>query len=303
MDTSHPKYNKDFLPLRTNPSGAEDRYEYFTASDGARLFVQYWLPPSGAPDRVVLCLHGMSAHGWYYVLMADDFVRHNMAVYCPDYRYHGLSDGPRGDMPDRDRMRADVKEFALELKRRYPHAKLYVIGESMGGCINVNLQLDAPGLASGMVLIVPAIKPAMKFRFADVIKLPLMLLAAIFAPGWRFIPATGDEARSMRSPANIKYDRDDPLHLKKISVRYILNVTKMMKRGATLGPVAIKIPSLIIQGGKDVAVSPEASRKFYERLAAPDKTFKFYPDGLHCMQTDPTITDLRPTVTLWILAH
>jgi acylglycerol lipase len=304
MDTKHPKYNEDFLKLRLNPRAGDGNHEYFTCKDGTRLFLQYWLPEGGDPKRVVICLHGMSAQGWYYSLIADELVPHGVAVYVPDLRHHGMSGGKPGDSPNLGIIVDDVRQLAEWVRARHPGAKLFTLGESMGGAININLAIDAPQATDGIVLIAPAIKPAMKFTLKDIFLTPFYLLVLIIHSGWRVIKVTGTEPLGMRNPDNIRYDQNDPLHLKYVSPRFLLGVKKMMDRGAKEGPEKIKIPSLIIQGGMDVAVSAQGTREFHEKLTSTDKTFKFFPEGFHCMQTDPICAaELRSTIKEWVLAH
>lgn len=303
MDKKHPKFDENFLKIRPNPRAGDGGHEYLTLRDGARMFAQYWLPEGREPERVAVCLHGMSAHGWYFSLLADELAPRGVAVYVPDFRSHGLSDGVKGDLPNAAAVVEDMKEFVAFVRSRHPRAKVFTIGESMGGAVNINFMIDAPGAADGMVLLAPAIKPAMKFSLRDILKGPLYVLALLVRASWRVVKVTGDEHRGMRNEDNIRYDRNDPLHLKYVSTRYLLGVKRLMDRGARLGPARITAPALLIQGGKDVAVSPEGTREFYEKLASKDKSFVFYPEGFHCMTTDPYCTDLYKKVGDWILAH
>jgi len=302
MDRHHPKYNEDFLKLRTDPKAGDGKWEYFTLRDGTRMFVQYWLPEGEGANRVLVCLHGLSAHGWYFSRLADALVPAGIGVYAPDYRGHGLSDGVKGDLPGVAQIVDDMKEFVGWVRSRHPGAKVFTLGESMGGAVNVNLMIDAPELSNGMVLLAPAIKPAMKFTWKDILKTPFYLLALLIHSSWRVVRMTGDEHRGMRDPENIRYDRNDPLHLKYISVRYLLGIKRIMDRAAKEGP-AVRLPSLIVQGGRDVAVSPQGTRSFHDALASTDKTFKFYPEALHCMQMDPDCKDMLSIIREWMLAR
>ncbi|HOX28580.1 MAG TPA: alpha/beta fold hydrolase, partial [bacterium] len=254
MDQQHPKYNEDFLKVRVNPRAGDGKWEYFTTKSGLRLFVQSWHPEGVVPERVLITLHGMSAHGWYYSLLADELVPYGTSVYSPDYRAHGLSDGFKGDVPDVWELLEDVKEFVAHIKERHPKAKLYVLGESMGGIVNVNLQIDPPVKIDGMLLLAPAIKTTFKFPLREFLMAPLYLLTMIFYPRARVIKVTGNERLGMVNENNIKYDQDDPLHLKYVTTRYMLGVKKLMDRGQKLGAESIKVPALIIQGGKDIGV-------------------------------------------------
>ncbi len=303
MNKAHPKYDENFLALRPEPTAGDGQYEYFTCKDGTKLFVQYWLPDKGPVERVLLCMHGMSAHGWYYSLTADALVPHGVAVYVPDYRSHGLSDGHPGHLSDGIILVEDIAELSEHIMARHPGARLFVLGESLGGAVNVNFNIDHPGKAAGMILLAPAIKPAMKFSLRDFIKIPFYLLAFLISRSWRVVKVTGDEHRGMRNKDNIVYDQNDPLHLKYVSTAYMMAVKKLLDRAAKIGAASIKTPALIFQGGMDVAVSAAATKQFFENLASEDKTFKFYPEAFHCMQTDSGCADMRDIIRDWLLAR
>lgn len=298
MDVSHPKYNPDFLPLRPNPAAGDGEQEYFACGDGVRMFVQYWRP-AGAVERVVVCLHGMNAHGWYYSMMADALAPAGVAVYVPDYRGHGLSDGVTGDLKDARIVVEDIRGYVAAIRERHPGARIFILGESMGGAVAINLALDEPNLA-GLILIAPAVRVAMNFSLLEVLPLPFYLLSHLINPRWRVISVTGREDKGMRNPLNIKYDRDDPLHHKFVTPRYVLGVKGLMDRAAAEGPPRISIPALIFQGGRDTGISPEGVREFYEKLASRDKTFKYYPEAFHCMQTDPDCADMKDIARDWV---
>lgn len=303
MNGRHPKHNADFERLRKNPAAGAGDSELFRCGDGARLFVQSWLPAGRPVNQVVLCLHGMNAHGYYYALMADVLVPAGIAVYSPDYRHHGLSEGSPGDMDDPRRVVEDIRELAVEIKSRHPGTPFFALGESMGGAICINLIADNKDLADGMILIAPALFPSTKAgdspRVAASAK---MFLSAVFRnPADAVIPATGGEERGIRNPDNIIYDKNDPHHLKAISPRYLASAGRLIARAALAGWFRISIPSLIFQGGDDHAVSMEATELFYKLLSSKDKTYKFYPSAFHCMQTDPDCEDMPIILRDWII--
>ncbi|HOO55725.1 MAG TPA: lysophospholipase [bacterium] len=304
MDKTHPKYNEDYERLRGDAPAGDGMWEYFTCGDGAKLFVQYWLPRDSGPERVAVCFHGMCAHGMYYGMFADELVPAGTAVYCADYRGHGLSDGDRGDVTDPMRVIEDMKAFILWVKERHPGAKIFTIGESMGGIINANLMMDPPCGIAGMVLCAPAIWFNMggsPWKFALLV--PAGIIARIAFPGKKIIKTTGDEERGMKDPANLAYDKNDPLHLAYVSPRYILSIFSLMLRCRKSGSRDIKMPVLIFQGGKDIAVSAPATREFYEKLEVEDKEMIYYPDAFHCMTTDPDAPGMLSRIREWMEAR
>lgn len=301
MSDRHPKYNPDFEALRTAPTAGAGQHEMFECSDGTSIFLQNWLPEDGKISHVLMCMHGMNAHGYYYALLADKLVKKGIAVYSPDYRHHGLSEGEKGDMPDPMRLVQDMNELADEIRSRHPKAKLIAAGESMGGAVCINLLIKNRALADGMILFAPALFPHIEASPREVDAAPVFLSSILKNPTQPTISTKGGEERGMRNFDCIKYDRDDPHHLDKISAQYLLSVARLLARAFLLGPRSISVPALIFQGGTDNAVSPEATKIFYKLLASKNKTFKFYPDAYHCLQTDPDCTDMADIAREWIL--
>ena len=89
------------------------------------------------------------------------------------------------------------------------------------------------------------------------------------------------------------------LHIKKLSIRYILQVFKYMRKTSKIAPL-ISIPTIIFQGKLDKGISPEAVEKFYEKLGAKDKELHMIEEGYHALITDPSFQDKWDILLEWI---
>lgn len=285
-----PKADARFDALRDNVRGSRPRaaseWEYFTSGDDTRLFVERWMPPE-PPERVALCFHGMSAHGRYYALLADALVPRGIGVVACDMRGHGLSDGARGDIEDPKRLVADARQVYAAVRARYPQAALFTVGESMGGALNANLAMSAPAGLRGAIFLSPAIAPALHMPLSLLVMLPVYALAAVFASRAKIVRVSGREREGMNNDLNVDYDRNDPLHIHFACIRYMRGVKWLMDQARAGGPQSLGGPILIFQGGNDAAVSPAATKQFFEALRSQDKTLKFYDKAKHCMLSDP----------------
>src|SRR5262249_57150916 len=128
----------------------------FVMPDGMRLPYRSWLP-EGAPWAVVLALHGMndSRDAWEYP--APQLAEHGVAVFAPDQR--GFGDTTvRGYWPGTTALVDDAREIARLLRQRYPRAKLFLLGESMGAAVLMCLATHPnPPQADGYILVAPAV--------------------------------------------------------------------------------------------------------------------------------------------------
>ena len=103
--------------------------------DGTRLPYRAWLPRTAPPGRVVLALHGLndSRDAWEYP--APDFAAAGIAVFAPDQRGFGDT-ATRGLWAgDARRWWTTCGRWRALLRRRYPHARLILMGESMGAAV------------------------------------------------------------------------------------------------------------------------------------------------------------------------
>ena len=276
----------------------------FTTDDGCRLYYDTWMPPDGPADKIVVCFHGMAGHGRYHALIADALVPHGIGVVSVDYRGHGLSEGVHGDIMDSGRIVADMRQFFSFIRGAFPGKKLFTLGESMGGAVNVNLMLSPPEGVNGMILLAPAIGLTFKFPLIQFLLVPAYLLILLLAPGAKLVKATGNERQGMTNELNMNYDRTDPQHLKLVSLRYLMNVKRLIDNARARGPAAIRIPTLVFQGGKDKGIDPNAVRTFFNNLAAVDKTLHFYDDAPHCMLTDLAHhLKLKTSLLEWLQKH
>lgn len=161
--------------------------DYFTASDGALLFVRRFEPPHGKLPRAVLhIVHGLSEHGARYRQFANRLTEEDFVVVVHDARGHGLTAsapgspgcgcvaaGVGGAIP---RMVADLAELVAVTRSAWPGLPLLLFGHSFGTVIS---QLYAGGGAGGTTLtaLVLSAPPA---RLPSVMAVAFrMLLAAL----------------------------------------------------------------------------------------------------------------------------
>ena len=155
-----------------------------------------------------------------------------------------------------------------------------------------------------MILFSPGIKPNIPKKFwlgIALIALPLMVFRLLF-PSKKIYSTESDKDEGIKSPIHQRYDKEEPLHIKKLSIRYILQVFKYMRKTSKIAPL-ISIPVIIFQGKLDKGISPEAVEKFYEKLGAKDKELHMIEDGYHALMTDPSFQDKWDVLLEWIKNH
>ena len=299
------KDNPEFVKLRaavTGGAAGDPAMEYLTLRDGMKVFLRNWRP-AGAPRCAVVCLHGAGGHGEYFSMIADILLPDGAAVFVADYRGHGMSGGRRGDYPSFQCLLEDSREVVEEARRRLPGIPVFILGESMGGAVAVNFAAQFPRLISGMVLFAPALLFRKSVPWPQILLLPYYLLSALISPGRPVINTKGREEEGIKNPLHVAYDKSCPLHLKDISPRYFLQLTKYMETGLKECPAKIAAPVLLFQGEADAGIDPAGARLFMERLASRDRELVMYPKGFHALLTDPDAPDIASRLAAWVASH
>jgi alpha-beta hydrolase superfamily lysophospholipase len=277
-----------------------DRHGTIVSADQTCLFYRYW-PAESPGNRIVLVLHGIGYHSGPYKVIADALNPRGIDVYGLDARGHGLSCGRRGYLGAPAQTSEDVSAMVHFLKQQHPSARLYLLGESMGGALALDYMKDSSDIG-GLILLAPAlnVNSAQLFRRGNLALLPFFLFARRH-PAISLVGKRLDE--SCRDPQWIAERQADPLAYKKVSFGYLGDIKALVKDWRTQIAPRVHVPTLIIQGEQDRIVSQKDCREFPERLAATDKTFKTYPNVRHTTLWDPETPAILDAVRHWIETH
>jgi predicted alpha/beta hydrolase len=140
------------MPLPTQHT-ASSMIVPMTSSDGAHseLIVTQ---PNDYPRHVIYWLPALGVPAKHYLPLAEAFAAHGIAVALHEWRGIGSSDrraGRHADWSYRELLEADIPVGVSEAKARWPKAKLWMGGHSLGGqlaCLFASLHArDVAGIA------------------------------------------------------------------------------------------------------------------------------------------------------------
>jgi non-heme chloroperoxidase len=163
--------------------------EGFKARDGENLTHRVY--DSVKKDRVIILLHGSSAHGEYLHPLAER-LKNIGQVYVPNLRGHYASGNTRGDCSYIGQLEDDI----ADLIRHYSlqNKKIYIVGHSSGGGLAIRLAGGCYGKwIRGFVLLSPAIPTAPTMRqgtaggWAKISLWKIICLSVLNALGIRFL--------------------------------------------------------------------------------------------------------------------
>ena len=300
-----PPVNSSLEARRLSESVA-DQHGILTSEDQTCLFYRHWPAAGGAStDRVVIVLHGIGYQSAPYKVIADALNPQGIDVYALDARAHGLSCGPRGYIGTPAEAAEDVSSLVRLVKKERLGAKVYLLGESMGGAFALNYIRKNSGELRGLILLAPALglNQHQVFHIGNLGLLPYFLFARS-APKISLMGKRLEE--SSRDPQFIAERRTDPLAYKKVSFGYLWEIKDLVKNWKSEIAPNLDVPTLIVQGGKDVIVS----RKDCQLLAqikgthgVDDRQYKVFPKTRHTTLWDPDTPEILKFVRQWIFEH
>jgi acylglycerol lipase len=254
---------------------------YFTLAHGIRLPYRRWLPEY-APKAVVLALHGFNDSRDAWDMPAPAFVRAGIAIYAPDQPGFGLAPR-RGFWPGSNILVADARQMVAILHRRYPRARLIVIGESMGGATALLLGAAGDPLVDGYVLISPAVWGG------AAMSAPLRVSAALAGRFTPWLRLTG-QAAHIRASDNLRAliaFSENPLTIRATSLASAAGLVRLMGRAQAACAAFAPRHALILYGGHDQLIPKHAMASCWRKMARRRGiTFAYYPPDYHLMLLD-----------------
>jgi len=291
-------------PPGKRPGAAEITSRYVVTEDGLALPLRQWAPADaggGETQAVMLALHGFNDYSDAFRKAGPALAAGGVHVYAYDQR--GFGGAPnRGLWAGAAPMRADAVSVAREIKRLHPKQPLFLLGLSMGGAVAMLALAEAPDLATGAVLVGPAVRgrqavPQWQLWGLD--------LAAATIPWY---PATGQGLR-LRPTDNIAELRRmsrDPKVIKETRVDALFGLVDLMTLAAATAPNQTT-PLLLLYGLKDDLIPKDATVDVLAALAAPPPArpphrLAVYPGGHHMLLRDLKNKQVFQDILAWIAA-
>ena len=250
----------------------------FTLPDGARLPYRLY-PAQGPLKAVVLALHGYTDSRDAWVLLAQTLNARGIALYAPDQSGFGAT-ANRGAWPGSAALVDEARAVAVQLREKYPHTRLVLMGESMGGGIGLLLGASPnPPPVDAYVLSAPAVwRVGMLYRAA-------LFMADALAPQMRLTGHALSIRASDNTAALIAFG-EDPLTIRTPNIRSIAGLTSLMAQ-AQAACAHFRQPALILYGGHDQLIPKTAMRRCWRALppGAP-VILAYYPPDYHMIPRD-----------------
>jgi alpha-beta hydrolase superfamily lysophospholipase len=234
--------------------GAEDPASgaHVAARDGTPIYVRRW-PAAGEPWAAAMLVHGLAEHSGRYDRVGRQLASSGIETAALDLRGFGRSGGSRASVDRWSQLHDDLEERIVALRAAAPNRPLVLYGHSLGALVVLGYALDGRARPDLLVLSAPAIRA----RLGLAQRLAVGGLGRI-APGLR-VPNGIDPAVLASDPAVGAAYASDPLCVHRTTLGFGRAGFAEQRRVAR-GIDRLAIPTLVIHGGLDRLVPPEASR-------------------------------------------
>ena len=262
-------------PMAGKGSAGPEATDSFTASDGAQVPYRVWR--AAAPRALVLLLHGAFDYCAAFEEIGAEFAKRGITAMAIDQRGFGATVS-RGHWSGENRMILDAIEAASYLRARCGGASpLFLMGESMGAAVAVNVAANAPRLnLAGVILAAPGAVTGTLLR----------LFGALIAPLMRFFtPDSGLVAVRLKAgeikPSAADRLMNDPMVLHRIRPAMLLGLLDMV--GAAVDAARhVHVPVLTMAGSKDDLIGILHIAWLHKSLAGEKEWIRF-EDGPHLL--------------------
>jgi acylglycerol lipase len=247
-----------------------------------------------SPQAIILALHGFNDYRHAFDGPAHYFAANRITTYAYDQRGFGET-AQRGLWPADEILEADAAAMASLLCARHPGLPLFLLGESMGGAVVMNMQRKAPCIR-GMVLVGPAVWgwQTMPFWQRNSLRLAAHVVPGKTLTGKGLKITPSDNIEMLRALGR------DPLVIKATRIDTMYGLTNLME-AALLSSAELATPTLILYGEKDEIIPRNPTCGMLNRLPETATTrFVLYPEGYHMLLRDLQAAVVLQDVVSWI---
>jgi alpha-beta hydrolase superfamily lysophospholipase len=251
---------------------------HWMSGDGYVLGLSEW--PAKNAQTVIVALHGMNDYGRFVDGAATYWQARGITTYAFDQRGFGRTEG-NGRWPGHEIMAADARTFLALVRTRHPGARIFLLGESMGGAVAMlaTAESNEPA-ADGLILVSPAL---WGWSNLDVFKRSALWVMMRIAPGGRLSGRGLNVKPSDNNDMLIALGRD-PYVIKTTRIDAVYGLVDLME-AAWQASSGVRIPTLVLYAPGDQVVPSEPIAKAAAKMPGTARVTCF-ADGFHMLLRD-----------------
>lgn len=281
------------------PDGHQRRT--LTAPDGVPIMAREWPRPDAR--ATILYLHGQGDHSGPFTHMGDWLHERGHHVVAYDHRGFGLSPTRRGDIDSFDRYLEDAIHLLRGMAEAQPGRPRFLLGLSMGGHIALRTAARAESMQAPdgpLVRGVVALSPGFRLRQSPSWKTVLQTIWLYLTDRERYVPPLGGYSIiTTKNATHLERAGQDPTWTTAYTPRFYMETLRSIKR-AKRELSSLGLPVLMLQGAEDYMVDPEENRRIFDRMRAPDRSFRLLAGLYHNLVAEPEMPEVASQVADWI---
>lgn len=262
--------------------------------DGTPIPVRSW---GTAQDckAVALLVHGLGAHsGWFEAFARQLKVRR---IYAVSYDQAGFGKRSGETIDSYSTWIDDLVCVFDRVQSMMPGKPIYLVGNSMGALVSL---CALPHIKpSGLVLLSPGFDGHPKtFTLAY----RLFAVAKALINPQQEIALPYDASMITRDEATRNWINRDPEGRFQVPGKFAVELLKLSNsvKNATH---SVSVPVLMMTSGCDRIVNNGINSAFFNRLEAPAKKHKHFPEAWHDLMFDPVLDEVADELTAWLPEH
>ena len=244
---------------------------------------------------MVAIIHGVGEHSGRYDYVAQHLVAHGFAVAALDLRGHGESEGRRVYIDRYTDFVGDITQWIGAVTVRLHSTQMFILGHSAGGLLALKYLLDGHRSVDGLILSGAAVK--INEDMSPLLQCLSGIIASV-VPRMRTIKLNANLIS--RDPTVVQeYMRDPLVYTGGLPARYghlVLQTTREVQEKFH----ELKLPLLILHGGSDRLVYPEASWSLFSNCGSDDKSIRIYEGLFHEIFNEPERDKIIVDVINWL---
>lgn len=242
-----------------------------------------WTNPHRPQKGVILCIHGLGLHHRAFDSFARVMARFGYTTVAFDVRGFGVYTQSLGkETLDMKSCIEDLSVVTRRMRRDYADVPVFLLGESMGGALALEIAAKNPQNFGGLVLSVPAAK-----RTSEVgtkMKVALGLVTDSNKP----INLKNNVVKKSTSDETLRQAwSDDPSAKLRLSPKELFAFDSFMRDSHRFAPDIKTMPVLMFQGNDDKLVKRDATLDLFQNLGAQDKIMVLVGNSEHLIFEAP----------------
>lgn len=226
-----------------------------------------WPASTSEPWAVLVCIHGLGFHRGSFAALGKRLAAQGITTYGFDVR--GFGD-LRSELFNPSRTADELTAILKKIRALHNCKPVFLLGESMGGSIALQVAASSPELIEGVISAVP---PSKRRRSAT----GELRLAASFISGQ--IPLDREVFRKSFDQ-EITADSQPGQLRSKLTRREALRFMAFMSR-TKKAVKQLTEPTLIVQGYQDKLLDPSGAFALFNQIAGKDKDLVLIGQAQH----------------------